>query len=380
MLFLIALPFPSHSAPASPQLLAREGKGALYRQDGHRILVLAGTPEEMGRQHGTLLKDDIRALFARALPLVQPKGRLNLKRLFIPNIAKVRARCEPFIPDDHMLEMDALAEAAGLSRDEVRLANLLPEMFHCASFVMTGKATRDGELVHGRVLDYKRMNKLRLYDHALTFICLPQGKHPFVSVGYTGFVGVVTGMNAQKLAIGAMGGRQSGDWDGMPMTFLVRHILEEADALPGMLRIVQRTPRTCEYYFVVSDGKGRQALGLRYTAKRVELIGLGEEHPKLPNPIPDTIAISNPSRRGPLQKRIRAKYGTITTEDTLQMMTRPVSKEMNLHCAVFLPEALRMWAAHCADPAKAEKFQACHQPYLEIDLRDWLSIARKPVN
>ena len=43
---------------AEPELLARSGKGALYKLEGQRVAVLVGTPEEMGRQHGTLISDN----------------------------------------------------------------------------------------------------------------------------------------------------------------------------------------------------------------------------------------------------------------------------------------------------------------------------------
>ncbi|HHY23149.1 MAG TPA: hypothetical protein GX527_02790, partial [Clostridiaceae bacterium] len=41
------------------KLIAREGKGALLEKDGQRIIVLKGTPYEMGYQHGVLLKDEV---------------------------------------------------------------------------------------------------------------------------------------------------------------------------------------------------------------------------------------------------------------------------------------------------------------------------------
>ncbi len=42
------------------KLVAVEGKGYLETVDGYRVLHLKGTPEEMGYQHGVLLKESIR--------------------------------------------------------------------------------------------------------------------------------------------------------------------------------------------------------------------------------------------------------------------------------------------------------------------------------
>ena len=374
--FTILLPLLSASA-AEPELLAREGKGALYEYDGRLVAVLAGTPEEMGRQHGAMLGEEAAILIRRGLALLQPEGLFNWRKLVTPNFAAARARCEPFIPEDCLREMDALADSAGLARDEVRLANLLPELFHCASFAVTGKATAGGELLHGRVLDFKRMELLGLYEHSVVFICLPEGKRPFVSIGYTGFTGVVTGMNASAISVGAMGGGHRGDWDGMPMSFLVRHILEEADSLPDVVRMVEESPRTCEYHFVFADGNTGDAMGLRYTSETVETTAMGEKHPRLPDPLPDVVAVSNPSRLRPLMKRIRARYGAVTPADVRAMMGRPVSKKMNLHCVLFLPERLSFQFAHAVGARHTERFQACHQPYTTIDLAHWLDETRR---
>ena len=42
------------------------------------------------------------------------------------------------------------------------------------------------------------------------------------TVTYAGFIGSVTGMNAERVSIGEMGGRGMGHWDGTPMALLVR--------------------------------------------------------------------------------------------------------------------------------------------------------------
>ena len=90
----------------------------------------------------------------------------------------------------------------------------------------------------------------------------PRGKIPFVNVTYAGFVGSVTGMNAERISIGEMGGGGLGHWDGVPMAFLVRMVLEEADSLERGIAIFRKNPRTCEYYFVIADGKTGKAVGM----------------------------------------------------------------------------------------------------------------------
>ena len=110
---------------------------------------------------------------------------------------------------------------------DIIVANFIPELFHCSGFALSGSATKDGTLYHGRILDYGC--DWRLQEHAVLTVAEPRGKIPFVNVTYAGFVGSVTGMNAERISIGEMGGRGMGHWDGVPMAFLVRMVLEEAD-------------------------------------------------------------------------------------------------------------------------------------------------------
>ena len=74
-----------------------------------------------------------------------------------------------------------------------------------------------GRVLHARVLDY--MRDIDLQDAAAVTVFMPDGRYKWMSLGYAGFIGTVTAMNEKGLAIGEMGGRGQGHWDGMPMTF-----------------------------------------------------------------------------------------------------------------------------------------------------------------
>ena len=70
----------------------------------------------------------------------------------------------------------------------------------------------------------------------------------------------MSGVNEKKIALGEMGGRGEGDWDGVPMGTLMRRALQEASSLDDAKRIFGDSPRTCEYYYVFSDGNTRRAV------------------------------------------------------------------------------------------------------------------------
>ena len=167
-------------------------------------------------------------------------------------------------------EMDALASAAGLSREEIRLANFFPELFHCSGFALFGKATQDGHLYHGRILDYLR--GFGLEQNAVVMVFQPDQGNAWASVSYAGMVGTVTAMNEKQIAIGEMGGRGQGQWDGKPMAELLREVMEKASTLDEAVDILRKGPRTCEYYYVVSDAKTKQAVGIAATPDTFQTI------------------------------------------------------------------------------------------------------------
>jgi len=358
---------------SEPTLLARAGTGALYELDGQRVAILAGSPSEMGRQHGALLGEDVRAMVGLVLSYARAALGVRGRGSFHGTLADAYERCVRFIPDRYLREMDALADAAGVPRRDVRLVNIFPELFHCSGFALMGRATAGGQLLHGRVLDY--MTGVGLQRHAVTFICIPDGHNAFVNVGFAGFIGSVTGMNDEQVAVGEMGGGGEGLWDGMPMGFLMREALEQARTLDEALRIFEQTPRTCEYYYVISDGKSRQAVGLHCTPEKLVSVLPGQSHPQLPTPIADTVLLSAGGRYRELVQRVKEGYGRIDPKAALELMKRPVAMRSNLHCVLFAPESLTLWVAVAGDPTTQERFQACDQPYVRIQMSEWLNRA-----
>jgi len=352
-------------ATGEHHVIAREGKGRLEAVDGTRVLVLKGTPEEMGRQHGLLMKKEIHRLVERILYGVGVWSSFEKGRWFFGEIESAQKRLAPFVDARYFREMDALADASGVLRQEARLANVFPELFHCSGFAVFGKATTDGRLYHGRVLDY--MRGMGLEQNAVVMVFQPESGNAWVNVGYAGFVGSVTAMNAKHLAIGEMGGRGEGNWDGKPMAELVREVMEKANTLDEAVEIMRQAPRTCAYYYVVSDAKSKRAVGIAATPEKFETIWPGESHPLLPHPVPDTVLMSAGDRYEELSRRVKAGFGKLDEEGARNLMRRPVCMTSNLHCALFAPDTLDFWVAN-ADSVNP----AAHTRYTHYNLEELL--------
>ncbi|MBN1941868.1 MAG: peptidase C45 [Phycisphaerae bacterium] len=342
-------------------LLQECPNGKLYRVGQQRVMVLEGRPYEIGKAHGQLLAKDARALIQRILQFCMLSDLVREKNPTAGSLAKAYERLRPFIPERYQQEMKGLADGAGIPLRHVQLANVFPELFHCSGFALFGKATKDGRLLHGRILDY--LSYLGIQCHAVTMVIRPTGRNAFVNVGYAGFIGSITGMNEKKIAIGQMGGRGAGQWDGEPMAFLFRRAMEDADTLKEAVNVFRRAKRTCEYYYVISDGKIPDARGLYCSPEKCLVLAPGETHePELPDAVADGVVFSRPSGLKVLLKWIRAGYGRFTPAKALRLMDRPVAMSSNLQNVLFAPETLEMWVAQ-AIRAGSPNFQACHQPY-----------------
>jgi isopenicillin-N N-acyltransferase like protein len=388
----------------------KEGKGFLQIIEGQRVLHLKGSPYERGYQHGKLLKNEIQQNISQFVQKERPEAKERASA-FAKNFSKLLS----YIPSHFLEEMQGVADGSGIAYQKILELNLFPEMFHCTGMTVSDAATKEGNLYHVRVLDYAVGKGIQ--STAVLMVSEPREGHAFLSVSYAGFIGCVTGMNAEKIALGEIGGWGYGFWEGIPMAFLMRQVLENAATLEEAKEIFSKSPRTCEYYYVISDGKTSSSCGVYATASQIHFIepgssyallapeqlpknyGQGGEHDKFflhdykvtrspqhvilaneegrvealfhqqPKHCVVLTGFANPARYPVLVKRILDSYGTIDEFTLQEMIKSPVTRETNLHNAIFLPSELKVWISH----AGPDEEPASEQPYSLYSLADLLS-------
>jgi hypothetical protein len=358
---------------AASKFIARSGNGWLEETDGYPVLHLKGTPYEMGRQHGELLREHVRGNLTNILAQEEHYDLVDVWPLKVkPShaIQTIITLQRPFVPEKYFEELRGLADGSGLALQDVQIANFLPELFHCSGFAISGEATQDGTLYHGRVLDYA--TDWGLQDHAVIIVCEPEGEIPFVNVTYAGFIGCVTGMNARHVSIGEMGGGGVGHWQGMPMALLVREALQTCETLDEVLALYRETPRTCQYFYVVADGKTNQSAGMEASWNVMEVVRAGESHPLLPHAVANCALLSAGDRYSELVRRVKEGYGSFTAESAIRLMDRGVAMKSNLHNVLFEPATTRFWVSNAA----SDGAPAAEQPYHAFQLQALLQ--RKP--
>mgnify|MGYP001218299220 CR=1 FL=1 len=366
----ILAPGPTLTSPQQEDRAVPHGR--LKWIDGQRLVLLEGTPDEIGTAHGQLLQAEALRCIDSVLYTFGTFQTIRSGRWFQHDLAAAYERLAPHIPEDHTTENAALGTALELEPRVTQTLNVFPELFHCSGFAVFGRATRDGTLYHGRVLDY--MTTIGLQDAATTFIVHVDGRIPFANVGYAGFIGSVSGMNARGISLGEMGGKGEGQWDGAPMATLMRRALEESHTLEDVMRLWEASPRTCEYYYVFADGKTNRAVGVAATPETIEWILPGQSHPKLGPGIPDAVVLSAGSRLATLRERVQSRYGQIDAELGMWLMSRPVAMKSNLHNVLFVPADRVFYVANAShDKPAAER------PYAKLNLIELLqSMKRRP--
>jgi hypothetical protein len=175
-------------------------------------------------------------------------------------------------------------------------------------------------------------------------------------------------MNDEQVSIGEMGGSGLGKWDGTPMAFLVRRVLEEANSLEQAIEIFKSSKRTCEYYYVIADAKINSAAGIDGSADRFKVIAAGEADPQLPTPIPHTVLLSADQRYKNLcriTQEVLSDHGKFSVDRAVRLMDAPVAMSSNLHNVLFAPGLGRLWVANASSDGKP----AWSQRYHEFDFR-----------
>ena len=350
------------------EIIAREGRGYLERINGNLVLHVTGGPREMGWQHGVLLRPHVRDNVHNILYIAGFVATVAKGVPFIKQIEKAWGMLHPHIPTKYITEMNALAAGAGLQAREIHYANVFPELFHCSGFALMDKATKNGELLHGRLLDY--MTGVGLEKNAAVIVYRPDYGHAWVNIGYAGFIGSVTAMNEKHISIGEIGGNNNENWNGMPMAELVRYVMENAATLDEAVDIMRRVPHTCQYYYVISDGKSKRAVGVyaNATPRVFQTAGPGQYNRELqPTPVADTVIVSSGEHYKKLVERVKRNYGHIDVPVAIAMMKRPVAFESNLQCALFTPRTLDFWAANARG-----RSPACDQPFTHYNLAELL--------
>ena len=210
---------------------AKYGKGELRYVDGMPVLIVRGTPTEMGEQFGKLAianAPDLTGLHKRFLH--DSKQEKNYGAiLFAANRLKSR------FPAHIATEMEAAAKAAGRDFSLLLFANTLADLssgMGCSTIVVEPERSKTHHPLFGSNFDW--LPTKGISDHTLIVVYKGEGKHAFAAVTITPIEGVISGMNDAGLSltineihIGQSKDKSVFNWKGTPLLMAFRRVLEE---------------------------------------------------------------------------------------------------------------------------------------------------------
>lgn len=273
-----------------PQLAVSEAEGVRRAgrgwtvQRGVRLVHLAGTPEEIGGAHVTLLRDAMTEgetimwdgfrgvvpnVVARTLLLDLGRYRYRHVEQGIPEPRRreIAAQANAFQPDpftDHMPTYTRMIFLHALY--DIAIGFEHSPLLGCTGFGLGPKATADGHALFARAFDFEAAEVFDR-DKSVT-VFRENGKIPFLNVAWPGLSGVLTGMNAEGVAVAVNGGRaKDPSATGIPVPLSLRAVLDTAHDTGEAIEILKKQDVMISHIVLVGDAKGRYAVVERAPAE-----------------------------------------------------------------------------------------------------------------
>jgi len=344
----------------------RHGKGELRYLHGVPVLTVAGTPEEIGEQIGVLalkpaarIQDLIRGYakgsgVPQALTLLTVAGK-SLYRQF---------------PDEYRRELEAMADAAGVERDTLILANTiidLQEIVGCSSLLVGAKRSATGAPLYGRNLDAPPVNGLA--ELSLVVVYRPVGKQAFVLTSVPGFLIFFSGMNAGGLALGSQSAGPAADGSrrfnaaGAPSAVAGRRLIERCRTVAEAEAWLQKNPLARSVAIAACDLKDQRVIEV--TTKTIAARGPAQGICCATNHFrtPELATATTCWRYAALEKS--REIERLTVGDVGRLLHSANQGASTIHTIVFEPKPQRIHVSLGVGPSSA-------RPLATLELADLL--------
>jgi isopenicillin-N N-acyltransferase-like protein len=234
---------------------AKHGKGELRYVNGLPVLRLEGTPAEIAEQEAALAIKPSERLLSYPKDILAGFGATSMWPWFI----KIGTALLEQFPADHRAELESMNKA-GVDRELLIAGNTMfdiKKFYACSALIVESGRSASGGPLFGRNLDFPTAGYL--HEYSLVKIYRPTGKHAFVSVGFPGLIGCLSGMNDAGLTVAvlevfaASDGSKKFDETGTPYALCYRRILEECTTVEEAEKLLRSMKRTTRMNLAVCD-------------------------------------------------------------------------------------------------------------------------------
>lgn len=317
-LLLLVLPFVAHfsigySARVEPEPLelpsgrvervgpglTRFGESYVLERDLLLEVGLRGVPEAIGYSHSRLLYDhmcenegillkqlseQIPSFLARTLllDLAQLRYRGIERGMSPARRREIAAGARGFDPDPFASFLPTYQRFLYLNTlYDIALSFEHSPLVGCTTVAFHGEAKPEGGALLARAFD---MEIDPIFDQRkAVFLVREDGKIPFASVAWPGLVGVVSGMNAEGVAVVVHGGRAGEPRTrGEPVVHALRRVLTDARNAAEAVALLNEGEPLVSHIVVVADASGAVTVLERVPGARSS-----------PRPLPARAAVTN---------------------------------------------------------------------------------------
>ncbi|MDX9975826.1 MAG: C45 family peptidase [FCB group bacterium] len=345
--------------------------------DAIPVVVVSGTPHEMGLALGTLMKKEISTFLPQYMAMAQGE---DPKYFSDEALDKAWASVSEFTSPRYSEELQGVAEGSGISFEMLRRAHMVPVLgnYSCSGIAIWGDATKNGHLYQIRNLDY--VTEGHLQDFPMVAIYVPTDGVPHMNVSFAGVIGVNTGMNAKGITLSEIGDSPERDvpydLNGVHFMSMFRDILYDANNLDEAVKMVQDAKRIKKYHYVIGDGQAGKAVKMRAHAPDLDI--WSDNDPKdeqAPRILPNLVY--HAEGRDPVAyAHLKTNSGQYDVDAVIQLSKAVGTLGGNLLNAVYDATALECWVAYANGPEEC----AYRRPYVHIKMNDYLPFNRTPEN
>ncbi len=315
------LALPQRDVVTTPEGLRRFGDAYARKVGGILQVGLAGTPVEIGYSHARLLypemvenegillgrfQDQVPLAVARSLllDLAQLRYRDVNREMSADRLNEIAAGSYGFQPDPFAHMFPTFQRFVYLNAlYDISLSFEGSPLIGCTTFTFDGAATSDGSGLLARAFDFEVDE---IFDRRkAVFLVREAGKLPFASVAWPGLVGVVSGMNAEGVAVVVHGGRaREPRAFGEPVVHALRRVLSEARTTEDAVRLLAARAPMVSHIVIATDAHGHSVVIERAP-------GFHDAVRRLPERAATTNHFESQLREDPKNLRVRAETSTL---------------------------------------------------------------------
>ena len=334
------------------------------------LIVVKGTPYEMGYAFGELMKDEVSLGMGGYLDYAQSSGAEIYTDEYLD---KAWAMTSPNVDERFKEELRGLADGSGVSLERLIRGHMVPVVsdYACSGVAVWDGATKDGHLYQIRNLDFTMDAHLQDYPAIVVYLPNEDVGIPHMNITFAGCIGCNTGINAEGIALSEKGASpkddQPHDLDGEHFMTYFRQILYDAHSLDEAVTIVKNAKRIKKYRFYIGDGQDKKAVKIKAYAP--DMLVWADNDPVdevAPNVIENAIYYTMNDEAA--FAHLTENWGNYDENSMIELSRLLATKNGNLLDVVYDATDLECWVAFAEGMSPASS-----RRYVPVNFKDYLT-------